>query len=346
MKPDPNNPLEIYKRVKELPMEEIKEQKDGKAMEIRGSKKCLEIIAQFVQHLISLSEYDGHTHKLFYDYLNKKHGFDTSVTKYYENYLCSFKANFLKDHRIELFCKFIGLCEHNLPKAVFKHYIQLLDLSGYNIPDLFSNEFLTFHVPFATLNNFLKKVLTPREKVIYQNAFDEIANNCVVKTDITKIKYEFNLELFQIYKQVYDNITNTAALSVNQFFKKLFGNVEQVKASAIADFLKSELGLTYPKEKLLQMIELFYSSEGHRTEFIHLKDIALVYREIVEVVLPLPTYISIGLNASIELENSINLSLERIYNHYSHKVHDLEETIKNTQEGLDKQEIWGIGRMG
>ena len=85
------------------------------------------------------------------------------------------------------------------------------------------------------------------------------------------------------------------------------------------------------------MVDLFYNPEENKSERIKMKDISHIYRELVEVVLPFYNYIKIGINASIELENSINLSLERIYNHYSHKVADLDE---------GESEVWGIGRMG
>ena len=65
----------------------------------------------------------------------------------------------------------------------------------------------------------------------------------------------------------------------------------------------------------------------------------------VEVFLPFHLYIIIGLNAGIELENSINVALERIYNKYSHPVSTFDSGVA-MKEISTNEVIWGIGRMG
>lgn len=102
-KKDLEDPKEIYLRIRDLPSSDMKKQKDFKNMEIRGAKKCLEIIANFMQSILITPNFENSLHKTFYDYVNKKFGFDNSVYKYYENYLYSFKINIPKDYRIEQF---------------------------------------------------------------------------------------------------------------------------------------------------------------------------------------------------------------------------------------------------
>ena len=169
-------------------------------MELRGPKKCLEIISAFIQHLMTSTDSEKDAYRLFYDFVNKKFGFDSSVIKYYENYLYSFKLNLSKDSRIDLCCKFIGLGEGCLPRSVFKHYLSLIELSGYNIQDIYSSEVLKFQVSFFTLNSFLKRVLAKREREIYKVCYESIKRHWIVKTDIALIKKNFDLDLFQIYK--------------------------------------------------------------------------------------------------------------------------------------------------
>ena len=65
----------------------------------------------------------------------------------------------------------------------------------------------------------------------------------------------------------------------------------------------------------------------------------------VEVSIPFHIYITIGLNAGIELENSINMSLERIYNKYMHPVSSFDVGV-NMKNNQPNEPIWGLGRMG
>ena len=47
-----------------------------------------------MQGMLKNQIFDAKPQKLFYDYVNKKFGFDNSVPKYYENYLYSIKMNY------------------------------------------------------------------------------------------------------------------------------------------------------------------------------------------------------------------------------------------------------------
>ena len=213
----------------------------------------------------------------------------------------------------------------------------LIDSSGYHIQEVYNNEILTFEVPFLTLQAFFKKILTKREEAIFNNSYNTVKDYWVIKTDIQKIKSQFCLDLYQIYIYVYEKMIQTAALSVNQFFKILFQENTEIKTEKVVDFLKNQLKLPFPKQSITNMVNLFYKNEEKRKDIVKLRDISHVYWELVEVMLPFYNYIKIGLNASIELENSHNISLERIYNHYSHRVGEIEE---------GGNEVWGIGRMG
>ncbi|CAI2362056.1 unnamed protein product [Moneuplotes crassus] len=333
---DPEDPRQIYNKIKVMKEEQMKGKKDFKSMEVRGSKKCLEIIANFIQGVAENTEFEVSVPKLFYEFVNKKFGYDNSVPKYYENYLYSLKLNQRKDHRLELMAKFLGLSQLNLPRLCFKHYIMLLNNSGYNIQEIYNKDYLKFEVPFHTLAGFCKKILTKREDSIYEHAYESMKEYCIVKTDVQRIKNNFDLTLYQIYKAVYDKMIQTAALSVNQFFKIPFDNQPEIELDKLVIFLKNKLELPYKKQQISEMVSLFYTSEDSTKEVIKLKDITHIYCELVEVTIPFYNYIKIGINASIELDNSVNISLERIYNHYSHPV----------GEEKNGHNIWGIGRLG
>ena len=135
------------------------------------------------------------------------------------------------------------------------------------------------------------------------------------------------------------------ALSVNQWFRKVFENERFVEASKIVNFIKTEFNLSYSDQKLLGMVRLFYQADDK--DMIDISNISLVYREQVEVNLPLHHFIIIIVNAAIEIENSMNVILEKVFHKYAHKVASVKEPtgfLRGTKE--TEQDIIGIGRMG
>ena len=134
--------------------------------------------------------------------------------------------------------KFFGLAEGTLPKGIFKHYVLLIDMSGYHVQEIFNSEMLNFEVPFLTLQLYLKRILSKREKAVNDHAMDSIKEFCIIKTDILKIKSKFDLDLYHIYRHVYDKMIQTAALSVNQFFKIIFKDESKIEITKLVDFLK------------------------------------------------------------------------------------------------------------
>ena len=135
------------------------------------------------------------------------------------------------------------------------------------------------------------------------------------------------------------------ALSVNQCFRKVFESERVVESSKLVKFIKSEFNLGYSDQKLLGMIRLFYQADT--LDMVDISNISLVYREHVEVSIPLHHFITIIINAAIEIENSMNVILEKVFHKYSHWVTSVKEPTgflrgtKNTE-----QDIIGIGRMG
>lgn len=93
------------------------------------------------------------------------------------------------------------------------------------------------------------------------------------------------------------------------------------------------------------MVQVFYQADEN--DMIDFNNVGLVYRDQIEVAIPLHHYVSLILNAAIEVENSINLALEKVYHKYAHVV----STVKGPQGFLKgksnkEQAITGIGRMG
>ena len=111
------------------------------------------------------------------------------------------------------------------------------------------------------------------------------------------------------------------------------------------NFFKKELKFTYSDDKILNMIRVFYQADIK--DMVDFSNVGLVYREMVEVFVPLHHYITIIINTAIEVENSTNIALEKVYNKYVHVV----TTVKGPQGFLrgskeQEQTITGIGRMG
>lgn len=135
------------------------------------------------------------------------------------------------------------------------------------------------------------------------------------------------------------------ALSVNQWFKKAFENERLISSKKLVKFFKSELGLNDQDQKLLGMIRLFYQADSG--DMVDMSNISLVYREQVEAFVPLHHFITIIINAAIEIENSMNFVLEKVYHKYAHKVTSVKEPVGFLRgKKPTEQDIIGIGRMG
>ena len=103
----------------------------NKCLAIVGMSNACLFIGQFVQQMLDSSDFSKPVPKLFFEFIEKKFGFNDFISKYYESYLVSIKQHKAKDSRLDLFTQFLGQGKEPLPINIFQIYLNAIDVSGY-----------------------------------------------------------------------------------------------------------------------------------------------------------------------------------------------------------------------
>ena len=132
------------------------------------------ILAQFIQSMLNSNEFSKSVPKLFFDFIEKKFGYNDFISKYYESYLFSIKQHKDKDSRLNLFTQFLGQGKDPLPINIFKIYLNAIDVSGYIVSgkDLFlrntkADDLRSFNIKYRHIFKIMQR--SSKSHFLYSN---------------------------------------------------------------------------------------------------------------------------------------------------------------------------------
>ena len=141
----------------------------------------------------------------FYNFMQIKHGATELVEKYCEQWMVSILTHAVKDSRVEMFKRFIGLNGlGNWPFSVFKFYLQMLKSTNIKVTTLINAEtdltevYMNYKNSLTLMRGFLESCNVFLKNSIYQ----ALQKSAKVQCPNPVLQRILDIETYEIYREL------------------------------------------------------------------------------------------------------------------------------------------------
>ena len=146
----------------------------------------------------------------FYHHIQQTYGLDQLAHKYCELYLTStmfhknVKNEALKDQRIDLFARFVGVAHDRLPYSIFEKYMYMIKGTSMNINNLFQVNLNNTFVDYMKVRYVFKELISTASELIHKSVYTSL-KSAVKSTAVNMyIAKTIEIEEFEVFKDLLD----------------------------------------------------------------------------------------------------------------------------------------------